>query len=179
MHYIRFKRKCECFWFHDIIITMKPKFIVDINVGKLARRLRMLGFDTLFINGVDDNELVRMALKEGRVLLTKDTGIMQRKIIFTEVVKAILIESDDVRTQLTQVIRTLGLGPDFDPFSLCMECNVPLLTREKAEVRELVPPYVFGTQENYMQCPNCGRVYWRGTHWERMVKEIGKLGIRL
>ncbi|MCL0098668.1 Mut7-C RNAse domain-containing protein [Dehalococcoidia bacterium] len=154
---------------------MKPKFIVDLNVGKLAKRLRMLGYDALFINGLDDNELVRIALKEGRVLLTKDTGILRRGVASTGKIKVVLIESENVREQLRQVVETLYLKGGSDPFSLCLECNEPLIPREKEEVRDLVPPYVLQTQEQYVQCPGCNRIYWRGTHWQRMNEELEQL----
>jgi len=156
---------------------MKTRFIVDVNVGRLARRLRMMGYDTLFINGMDDDELVRVALKEERILLTKDTGILRRRIVATGKVQAILIASDEVREQLKQVVHALDLGPKFDPFSLCMVCNTVLIPREKAEVRDLAPPYVFKTQDQYMQCPDCLRLYWRGTHWERMSQELEELSV--
>ena len=136
----------------------------------------MLGYDTLFINGLDDNELVRIALKEGRILLTKDSGILRRGVVFTGKIKVVLIEADDVREQLRQVVQTLHLEPNSDPFSLCLECNKPLISREREEVRDLVPPYVFQTQEQYMQCPGCHRIYWRGTHWQRMNQELEELG---
>jgi uncharacterized protein with PIN domain len=151
---------------------MKPRFIVDLNVGKLAKRLRMLGYDALFINGLDDNELVRIALKEGRVLLTKDTGILRRGVAFTGKIKVVLIEAEDVSEQLRQVVETLHLEPGSDPFSLCLECNVPLIPRDKEEVRDLVPVYVFQTREQYVQCPGCNRIFWRGTHWQRMRMEL-------
>jgi uncharacterized protein with PIN domain len=158
-----------------IIEVVRPKFIVDLNVGRLARRLRMLGYDTLFINGLDDEELVRIALREERVLLTKDNGIMKRRVVTNGRIEAVLIESHDVREQLEQVVQMLHLEPDSNPFSLCMECNQPLIPREKEEVRDLVPPYVFETQEQYVQCPLCHRVYWRGTHWQRMIQELEDL----
>ncbi|MCL0088547.1 Mut7-C RNAse domain-containing protein [Dehalococcoidia bacterium] len=154
---------------------MKPRFIVDLNVGKLAKRLRMLGYDALFINGLDDNELVRIALKEGRVLLTRDTGILRRGVAFTGKIKVVLIEADNVREQLRQVVETLHLEWGSDPFSLCLECNEPLIPRRKEEVRDLVPPYVLQTQEQYVQCPGCNRIYWRGTHWQRMREELAEL----
>jgi uncharacterized protein with PIN domain len=154
---------------------MKPKFIVDLNVGKLAKRLRMLGYDALFINGLNDDELVRIALKEGRVLLTKDTGILRRGVVFTGKIKVVLIEAENVREQLRQVVETLHLEPDSDPFSLCLECNIPLIPRGKEEVRDLVPPHVFRAQEQYVQCPVCNRIYWRGTHWQRMREELEEL----
>ncbi len=158
--------------FRDIIEFVKSIFIADANVGKLAKRLRMLGFDTLFVNGIDDDDLIRIALNEGRIILTKDRGILHRRIVSIGKVWALLIESDTISEQISQVVRTLDLGPDFDQFSLCMECNEPLVHREKEEVHELVPPYVRKTQEQYMQCPRCERIYWRGTHWEKMSKEL-------
>lgn len=135
----------------------------------------MLGYDTLFDSGMDDDDLIRVALKEGRVLLTRDTGIMRRRIVFTGKVSAILIASDDVREQLRQVVTVLNLELGSNLFSLCMECNEPLSPREKGDVSDLVPPYVFKTQEQYMQCPNCGRIYWRGTHWQAMRRELEDL----
>ena len=151
------------------------KFIVDSNVGRLARWLRIAGFDTLFINDLDDNRLVRLALSEGRVLLTKDTQILKRRVATTRRLKVILIESEEVKAQLRQVVKTLKLTEEIKPFTLCLECNQPLVTKDKEGVKELVPPYVFETQTQYMQCPACNRVYWRGTHWQRMSMELEKI----
>jgi uncharacterized protein with PIN domain len=151
------------------------KFIVDSNVGRLARWLRIAGFDTVFINDLDDNRLVRLALSEGRVLLTKDTQILKRRVVATGRLKVILVESEEVKAQLRQVVKTLKLADKINPFTLCLECNQPLVPREKEEVKELVPPYVFQTQTQYMQCPACHRVYWRGTHWQRMSRELEKI----
>lgn len=152
-----------------------PKFIVDLNVGRLAKRLRMMGYDAVFINGLDDDELVRIALREGRILLTKDQGIMRRRIVSSGKVRALLITDGDVRRQLRQVIRTFDLKPGARPFTRCMECNEPLQDRTKAQVENLVPPYVYAAHDQFMQCPRCGRVYWRGTHWERMNHEIRRM----
>ena len=151
------------------------KFIVDSNVGRLAKWLRMAGFDTIFINDLDDNRLVRLALSEDRMLLTKDTQILKRRVVATGRLKVILIESEDVKEQLRQVIKVLHLADEIKPFTLCLECNQPLVHREKEEVEGLVPPYVFKTQTQYMQCPSCHRVYWRGTHWQKMSKELEKI----
>ena len=158
-----------------MISGMKPRFIIDVNVGKLAKKLRMMGYDALFVNELDDSELVRIALKEGRVLLTKDSGITRRGVVFTGKIKAVLIETDDVREQLRQVVTALQLQPASNPFSRCMECNHLLIPREKDEIRDIVPPYVLKTQEHYMQCPGCNRIYWRGTHWQQMIREIEEL----
>ncbi len=148
------------------------RFIVDSNVGRLATWLRIAGFDTLFAKSIDDNRLVRIALDEDRVLLTKDRQILKRRLVTSGRLKVILIEDDEVKAQLRQVLTTLNLASQLRPFSLCVECNEPLVPREREEVEELVPPYVFQTQTQYMRCPGCLRIYWRGTHWERMSREL-------
>ena len=151
------------------------KFIVDSNVGRLARWLRIAGFDTVFINDLDDNRLVKLALSEGRVLLTKDTQILKRRVATTGRLKVLLIESEKVKEQLCQVVKALKLAEKIKPFTLCLECNQPLVPKDKEEVKGLVPPYVFKTQTQYMQCPACNRIYWRGTHWQRMSWELEKI----
>jgi uncharacterized protein with PIN domain len=151
-----------------------PKFIIDHNVGKLTGWLRLMGYDTRFFDGEDDSELVAAAKAEGRVILSRDTRIMQRRLITSGQVKAVLIESDQPERQIRQVIGTLGLDSQFKPFSLCLECNQPLVERAKDEVKDLVPPYVFKTQNQFMQCPNCQRIYWRGTHWRAMTRRLEK-----
>ena len=140
-----------------------PKFIVDRNVGKLTGWLRLMGYDTRFFDGDDDGELVAIAKTEGRVILSRDTHIMERRLITSGQIKAVLIDSDQPRRQVRQVIDTLGLDSRFKPFSLCLECNQPLIERAKDELKELVPPYVFKTQQQFRQCPACQRIYWRGT----------------
>ncbi|MEW6033554.1 MAG: Mut7-C RNAse domain-containing protein [Chloroflexota bacterium] len=154
---------------------MTPKFIVDRNVGKLTRWLRMMGYDALLFDGPDDGAMVKAALAEGRVVLTRDTQVMQRRVVASGELRALLLRSDDPARQLQQVVMGLGLDYRFRPFSVCLECNRPLETRGKDEVRRLVPSYVFRTQEQYMQCPACRRVYWRGTHWEAMERVLRRL----
>lgn len=147
------------------------RFIVDSNAGKLARWLRMMGYDTLFFREIEDSQLVGLAAKEDRVLVTRDTHIAERRAVTSGKVKAIITRFDDPVEQLLQVIRELHL--DFRAqFSRCIECNQPLVRRALMEVRHLVPPYVQRTQVEYRQCPLCGRVYWKGTHWQRMKKAL-------
>ena len=132
----------------------------------------MMGYDALFFAGSDDSGMIATALAEDRVLLTRDTQIVKRRLITTGRLKAILIASDEPELQLKQVIGTLNLDIHFRPFSLCLECNQPLVDRSKEQVRNRVPPYVFETQEQYMECPSCHRIYWRGTHWRAMNRRL-------
>jgi len=154
---------------------MQIKFIADSNVGKLARWLRMIGYDTLLFKEKDDKRIIQIALKEGRVILTKDTQIMKRRLITNGELKAIFIKHDDPKAQLQQTVKALNLDYHFKPFSLCLECNQALVPRSKDEVQSLVPSYVFKTQKQYTECSSCHRIYWQGTHWQAMVKELENL----
>jgi len=152
----------------------RTRFIVDANVGKLARWLRMLGYDTIFINNIDDGELVSIALMERRVVVTKDTQIMLRRVVTGGRVKAVLIEDDDPRDQFRQLMHAVNLDQECK-FTRCLECNRPLEPRSRDEVEGLVPPYVFKTQTQYQQCPACKRIYWRATHWQHMSQVLDTL----
>jgi uncharacterized protein with PIN domain len=153
----------------------ETKFIVDHNVGKLARWLRMMGFDSFFFDGDNDSDMVRQALAEDRVILTRDTEIMERRVIRNGRLKAILIKSEVPETQMRQVLAVLDLKPHFRPFTRCLECNELLVEKTREEVKNRVPPYVFKTQTQYMECPACQRIYWRGTHWKAMVIRLERL----
>jgi len=148
------------------------KFVVDLNVGKLTRWLRLMGYDTLFLPSLDDGEMVKLALSQQRVLLTRDTQIMRWHVVSSGRLKAILIETDNPRRQLLQVVERLHLNYQFNPFSRCLECNALLETRSPQEVEGQVPPYVFKTQSKYVQCPDCHRIYWQGTHWQAMNRVL-------
>ena len=151
------------------------KFIVDNNVGKLAKWLRIMGYDTLFFDGVNDSRMIATALAEGRVILTRDTQIVKRRVVTSGQLKAILITGDEPELQMHQIIDCLNLDCHFRPFTICLECNQPLVERSKRQVKDLVPPYVFQTQNQYMECPACHRIYWRGTHWQAMTKKLESL----
>ncbi len=149
-----------------------PRFIVDINAGKLARWLRMIGYDTQLFDRRDDKYLIHIALIEHRIILTRDTQMMKRRVITIGELKALLIKDDNPAKQVYQVIKELGLNPNFHPFSLCLECDQPLEKISKEDARERVPPYVYRTQSQYVECPNCHRLYWQGTHWQAMAKKL-------
>ena len=152
-----------------------PRFIADLNCGKLAKWLRMIGYDTKLFDHRDDKYLIHMALTENRIILTRDTQILQRRVIAIGELKALLISNDDPLRQIRQAIKELGLNPSFKPFSLCLECDQPLEKISKENVEDRVPPYVYQNQTQYMECPNCHRVYWQGTHWQAMVKKLWEL----
>lgn len=134
-----------------------------------------MGYDSLFFNGDDDSSMVKQALAEDRIILTRDTGIMQRRAISSGRLRAVFIESEEPELQIRQLMTVLDLKMQSRPFTLCLECNQPLESRSREDVAERVPPYVYRTQTQYMECPACYRIYWRGTHWEAMVRKLEKL----
>ncbi len=154
---------------------MAISFVVDSNAGKLAKWLRMMGYDAQFFNNIEDSLLVDIAVREGKVLLTRDTQIAQRRLATNGRLKVILTRNDDPKEQLRQVISELKLDCQVGQFTRCLECNQVLVNRSKEEVKDLVPPYVFRTQNSYRQCPSCLRLYWQGTHWERMRKALAAI----
>jgi uncharacterized protein with PIN domain len=144
------------------------KFIADAMLGRLAKWLRILGYDTAYSPHLDDNQLVRLARAEGRLLLTRDTGLARRRGL-----QCLLIESDHLEEQVEQILAELALTGR-NPFSRCPICNTPLKEIEKPEVEERVPPHIFRTHQDFSFCPNCDKVYWRGTHWARMQKKLAE-----
>jgi uncharacterized protein len=151
------------------------KFIVDENVGKLTRRLRMLGYDTVFFRGDRDGDMIAIALAEDRVILTRDTHVLEWGLVKKGAVRAVLVESDDPELQTLQVIRGFHLSLSANLFSRCLECNLPLHSIDKEAVAGRVPAYVFKTQERFLECPGCHRTYWRGTHWQSMMLRLSRL----
>lgn len=138
-------------------------------LGRLATWLRLLGYDTLYLADASDAELARRARLEQRVLLTRDVELTRRRGVH-----ALLIKSEQVEEQIRQVFQTLDLTAR-EAFSRCAVCNCVLEDISKDEVRGKVPPYVFHTQDRFRRCPQCARLYWRGTHWARIVGHIEDL----
>ena len=148
--------------------------MVDINVGRLAKWLRAMGYDTIFQKENGDNELVRIALRENRVLVTRDAGIALRRVVRLGQMSVALIEKDDLRSQLKQLVQDLELDLS-GGFSLCVCCNEPLHSIDKQDVVDLLPPYVLLTQPKFFECPECRRFYWPGTHWANMKSELSQV----
>lgn len=150
------------------------RLIADSMLGKLAKRLRMLGFDVGYEARVNDRELVRRARAEGRVLLTRDTRLLRRR----DLPPHVFIRSDHVGEQLAQVVSELELRLDRGAaFTRCLACNGELAPAPKESVRGQVPPYVFRTQDRFARCHGCGRIYWRGTHLQGMERGLAEMGV--
>jgi uncharacterized protein len=121
--------------------------------------------------------MVEIAQTENRIIITRDTHIMERKKIANGLVKALLLKSDDVCEQTQIMLDVLNLKSTMYPFSLCLECNHKLVSLSRDKVRERVPAYVWQTQKEYVECPECLRVYWKGTHWTAMTHDLKQKNI--
>lgn len=141
------------------------KFLVDHMLGKLAKYLRFLGYDTYYPTGrMSDDEILALAKKEGRIIITRDRELARRS-------NGLYVESEDYKEQLKSVIKKFKLD-DENLLSRCSICNVPLVKVEKEKLRDKIPPYVYEHNDEFYMCPNCGRVYWYGTHTQRIEEKI-------
>ncbi len=142
------------------------KFIADVMLGRLAKRMRLLGFDVLYDRKLDDNAVIRLSLEQDRVILTRDTALAARPLA----ARNIFVKSNDVREQVEQVLSAVPPEETALPLTRCSACNHPLTDAAKAEIRDSVPGYVYDKYSVFLRCPSCTRVYWRGTHVNRMAK---------
>jgi uncharacterized protein with PIN domain len=141
-------------------------------LGKLARWLRVLGCDVEYFPSIEDAELVERAARSGRLILTRDTLLVRRRGARAN---HFFVEGDRFRDQLRQVVDRFAIDPAEHLLSRCLECNTLLAEADKSAVCGRVPPYVLATQAEFRACPSCGRIYWQGTHRERMMKELEEI----
>jgi len=146
----------------------EPRFIADAHLGGLARLLRMAGFDTLYDNGYHDAELVRIAQREGRIVLSRDIELLKRR----DVDHGCYVHATDPDAQLREIVERLDLARLAKPFTRCLRCNAPLRPIEKAEVLDRLPENVRAHQVRFSYCDGCDRVYWQGSHWQAMRRRL-------
>ncbi|HEX6296780.1 MAG TPA: Mut7-C RNAse domain-containing protein [Burkholderiales bacterium] len=144
-------------------------FLADAHLGGLARFLRMLGFDTLHDQAIHDDEIRRIAEKERRVVLTRDRELLKCR----DIVRGCYVRALKPEAQLREVAARYGLARRARPFSLCLRCNLPLEPVDKAAVAAQVPQKVLSLNEAFSHCRGCGRIYWPGSHYQRMRAALG------
>jgi len=150
-------------------MSVEPRFLADSMVGKLARWLRALGYDAAYERAMADAELVERAREEGRIILTRDRRLLERRRLES----GFLVGPDDPMAQLSQVAHAFDLRLDPDRwFRRCLDCNVPMLPAAADEVRGRVPAHVLSTQDRFARCPACGRVFWAATHVDGMRRRL-------
>ncbi len=147
-----------------LLSTDSMKFIADVMLGRLAKRMRILGFDVRYDRTLDDNEIIRRSLDEDRIILTRDTALAGRPLAKNH----LFISGDDAEDQLRQVLAVVPGAGRARPFSRCSECNEPLNAISRSDARDLVPDHVHATHDVFFRCASCGRVYWKGSHVQRM-----------
>ena len=144
------------------------RFLVDINLGKLARLLRLLGFDAALDGSIDDAELVELAADDSRILLTKDRPLLKRAAVS----HGYLVRAVRPTDQAVEVVRRFDLRSAVEPFVRCIECNGGLATVEKADIDHLLEPLTRRYFNEFRQCVECDRVFWRGSHHERLARTV-------
>ena len=147
------------------------RFVCDDNLGKLAKYLRILGFDTLFQENISDPELMRLAASQERFLLTRDHHLIQ----FSHPYGILLLDDDDSLGQLAMTIISLGLIIDPELlFQRCSRCNEIALPVDMDRVKNQIFPFILRTQNEISRCPSCGRFYWKGSHYTRLLRQMRK-----
>jgi uncharacterized protein with PIN domain len=152
----------------------RKRFLADVMLGRLAKWLRIIGYDTLYFRDMDDQELIRRAARDDRMLLTRDRELSQRGGI-----RALFIATEDLETQLAQVLEEMGLEPRMGSGIRCPLCNEALKDIPREAVRNAVPPYVWATHREFSRCPGCGKIFWKGTHWESIRRRLRRVGCDL
>jgi uncharacterized protein with PIN domain len=149
----------------------EPRFICDVHLGRLARRLRPLGFDVAYRNDFDDPDIVDTALDERRIILTCDRGIFKMR----RVTHGYFVRSRDVNEQVIEVLQRLDLASLIAPFTRCTGCNGLIQSVTKGAVLEQIPPNVAEKYDDYFRCEGCGKVYWKGSHFDRLQAYVSEV----
>jgi uncharacterized protein len=151
------------------LLHLRPEgemqFVLDTHLGKLAAHLRMLGFDTFYRNDCPDEELAHISATEQRILLSRDRGLLRRSIV----TRGYLVRAAEPREQLIEVCRRFNLYGFIAPFRRCLDCNSLLQVVPKDLIRDRLPPETRKHYDEFHICPGCNRIYWKGSHYQRMV----------
>lgn len=148
-----------------------PRFVVDVNLGRLAWLLRLLGFDVWWSNDADDQALAGISAEQHRILLTRDRGLLKRRAV----THGLFVRSDDPERQVLEVLRRLDLRERLAPLTRCMRCNGTLQPVSKEEVADQLEPLTRQHYEQFSRCAGCGRIYWPGSHFARLARIVERL----
>ena len=146
----------------------EPKFVLDAHLGRLAAYLRLLGIDCLYRNDYTDEEIMEISHHEDRICLTRDRGLLKRNLI----TRGYCLRSIDSRQQVKEVLRRFDLIRKVNPFLRCVHCNGLLEDVDKKKISDQLLPKTKRYYDEFRRCSECGPVYWRGSHFERIVKLI-------
>lgn len=155
--------------------VIPEKFILDVHLGKLARKLRLFGFDTLYENNYSDGAIVEISEKEERIILTRDKNLLKHKLVKW----GYWLRSQYAEEQLTEVIHRIKPRAQFKFFERCVECNCKIEKIGKAEIINRLQPKTILYYNDFLQCPCCKRIYWKGSHYKQMQELIKKMEVKL
>jgi uncharacterized protein with PIN domain len=144
------------------------RFVLDTHLGRLAVYLRLLGFDALYRNDYTDPQLAELSAQEGRLLLTRDRGLLKRSIVDF----GYCVRESSPKQQLISLIRRYQLAAEIDPWRRCLRCNGLLEPVDKAEILDQLEPKTILYFNDFRRCPQCGQIYWRGSHYDHMQSFI-------
>jgi len=159
------------------VIRLRPRplrctrFILDVHLGKLARYLRMLGFDAAYYRDLDDVTMIDLSLRQQRIILTRGLGILKQN----RVTHGYWLRHHEPRQQLQEVLLALDLFRQLQPFTRCMDCNGRIHPVDKVVIRGQIDPKIFQRFREFWQCRECRKIYWRGSHYERMLQLVSEL----
>jgi hypothetical protein len=159
------------------VIRLRPRplrctrFILDVHLGKLARYLRMLGFDTVYDPGWDNSTLIDLSLRQERIILTRGLGILKQ----SRVTHGYWLRHREPRQQLREVLLALDQFRQLQPFARCLDCNGRIDPVDKTVIRGLIDPNIFQRFRELRDCQDCRKIYWRGSHYEPMLQWVSEL----
>lgn len=148
----------------------QTRFVLDVHLGRLARYLRLLGFDTLYRNDYDDRAIIRLSVDEQRIILTRDKGLLKHG----EVTRGYWLRNTAPLEQLREIVDAFDLRRDVRPFTRCVQCNGELENVDKQQALDRVPPRVAEIFDEFARCRGCGRMYWPGSHYDRMREIVSR-----
>jgi len=149
----------------------RPKFVLDTHLGRLAAYLRMMGFDTLYRNDYEDDELAEVSQAENRILLTRDVGVLKRGIV----TYGYFVRNTNPQKRLHEISQRYGLAEQIEAFARCMKCNGIVEPVEKAEIIDQIPEDTASYYNEFQRCQSCGQIYWKGSHHQKMERLIDEV----
>jgi uncharacterized protein with PIN domain len=150
------------------------RFVADIHLGRLAKYLRLLGFDTIYDRDLEDSKIISISLSQNRIILTRDKGILKNR----RITHGYWIRSADPRKQLAEIVSKFDLRKLFNPFTRCLECNSLIINVPKEEIFAELLPKTRKYYNVFHICPDCGRIYWEGSHFEKMNQFVESLALQ-
>ena len=147
---------------------LPTRFIADVHLGKTARNLRLMGFDTVYSNNAEDHNIVKKAVEENRSVLTRDLGLLKNG----DLIFGYWLRSTDSFKQTLEIMRYFSLIGKTKPFTRCLECNGRMMAAKKESIRDDLPHRVKQSFNEFKQCADCRRVYWKGTHYKKLMRKV-------